>query len=87
MRNLANLRDNVWELVPRPINNNVIGILLAIACCLKIKLFLTDVKSAFLNVYLNEEAYVEQPKIFEDSHYTHHVYKLKKALYGLKQAS
>ncbi|KAL0560845.1 hypothetical protein IC582_001259 [Cucumis melo] len=45
-----------------------------------------DVKSAFLNGYLNEEVYVAQPKDFVDSEHPKHVYKLNKALYGLKQA-
>jgi hypothetical protein len=45
-----------------------------------------DVKSVFLNGYINEEVYVEQPPSFKDDKKPNHVYKLKKALYGLKQA-
>ena len=43
-----------------------------------------DVKSVFLNGYINEEVYIEQPPSFEDDKKPNHVYKLKKALYGLK---
>ena len=63
-----------------------IRLLLGVACILKFKLYQMDVKSAFLNGYLNEEAYVEQPKGFVDPTHPDHVYRLKKALYGLKQA-
>ena len=129
------IRNDVWELVPRPQGFNVIGtkwifknkfdehgtiirnklrlvaqgytqveevdfdetfvhvarlesiqILLAIACHLNFKLYQMDVKSAFLNVMLQEEVYVEQPKGFVDPYKPNDVYKLKRALYGLKQA-
>jgi hypothetical protein len=46
-----------------------------------------DVKSAFLNGYINKEVYVKQPPSFEDDKKFNHVYKLKKALYSLKQVS
>ena len=45
-----------------------------------------NVKTTFLNGYLKEEVYVEQPPGFADSQFLNHVYKLDKALYGLKQA-
>jgi hypothetical protein len=128
-------RNQVWELVERPKNYNMIGtkwvfrnkldqdgmvvrnkarlvaqgytqvegldfgetyapvarleairILLAYACAHNIKLYQIDVKSAFLNGYINELVYVEQPPGFEDDKKLDHVNKLKKALFGLKQA-
>ncbi|GKC97555.1 retrovirus-related pol polyprotein from transposon TNT 1-94 [Tanacetum coccineum] len=45
-----------------------------------------DVKSAFLNGFINEEVYVTQPPGFINFEKSNNVYKLKKALYGLKQA-
>ena len=63
-----------------------IQILMSIACTMNFKLYQMDVKCAFLNGYLNEEVFVEQPKGFEDPHFLDHVLRLKKAIYGLKQA-
>ncbi|GJS68337.1 retrovirus-related pol polyprotein from transposon TNT 1-94 [Tanacetum coccineum] len=62
-----------------------IRIFLAYACALDFKLFQMNVKSAFLNGFINEEVYVAQPPGFIDFAKPNHVYKLKKALYGLKQ--
>jgi len=63
-----------------------IRILLAYACFNKFKLFQMDVKSAFLNGFINEEVYVKQPPGFENPSCPDYVFKLSKALYGLKQA-
>ena len=63
-----------------------IRILLSIACIMDFKLYQMDVKCVFLNGFLNEEVFVEQPKGFQDPHFSDHVLRLKKALYGLKQA-
>uniref|UniRef100_A0A151UDE9 Copia protein n=1 Tax=Cajanus cajan TaxID=3821 RepID=A0A151UDE9_CAJCA len=63
-----------------------IRLLLAYASIMNFKLYQMDVKSAFLNGFIQEEVYVEQPPGFVDFRYPNHVYKVKKALYGLKQA-
>jgi hypothetical protein len=45
-----------------------------------------DVKSSFLNGFLEEEVYVDQPPGFDVQEQPIKVYQLKKALYGLYQA-
>jgi len=50
------------------------------------KIYQLDVKSAFLNGFLEEEIYVEQPLGYIEAGNEGKVYKLKKALYGLKQS-
>ncbi|GJY12169.1 retrovirus-related pol polyprotein from transposon TNT 1-94 [Tanacetum coccineum] len=61
-------------------------ILLAIACSNDFKLYQMDIKSAFLNGFINEEVYFAQPLGFIDFEKPNYVYKLKKALYDLKKA-
>nr|GEY90984.1 retrovirus-related Pol polyprotein from transposon TNT 1-94 [Tanacetum cinerariifolium] len=63
-----------------------IRILLAYACAHDFKLYQIDVKSSFLNGFINDEVCVAQPHGFVDFKKLNHVFKLKKAFYGLKQA-
>ncbi|WVZ84368.1 LOW QUALITY PROTEIN: hypothetical protein U9M48_031407, partial [Paspalum notatum var. saurae] len=63
-----------------------IRIFLAFAASKDFKLQQMDVKSAFLNGFIEEELYVRQPPGFESARFSDRVYKLRKALYGLKQA-
>jgi hypothetical protein len=63
-----------------------IRILLAYASHHEMKLYKMDVKRVFLNGFINELVYVDQPPRFEDPRYPNHIYRLSKALYGLKQA-
>ncbi|KAH9715667.1 hypothetical protein KPL71_021147 [Citrus sinensis] len=52
----------------------------------KWKIFQMDVKSAFLNGFLEEEVYIEQPLGYLVKGHEDKVLRLKKSLYGLKQA-
>ncbi|KAL0324814.1 UNVERIFIED_CONTAM: Retrovirus-related Pol polyprotein from transposon RE2 [Sesamum radiatum] len=65
---------------------DTIRALIAIAANKKWKIYQMDVKSAFLNSYIDEEIYVEQPQGFIAKGSEEKVLRLKKALYGLKQA-
>ncbi|GKF03940.1 retrovirus-related pol polyprotein from transposon TNT 1-94, partial [Tanacetum coccineum] len=63
-----------------------VRIFVAYAAHKNFPIFQMDVKTAFLNGLLKEEAFVQQPDGFVDPDFPNHVYRLKKALYGLKQA-
>ncbi|KAG8475459.1 hypothetical protein CXB51_032225 [Gossypium anomalum] len=65
---------------------DTIRLLIALAAQKQWKIHQLDVKSAFLNGFLEEEIYIDQPQGFVVSGKEQMVYKLKKALYGLKQA-
>nr|GEU94550.1 retrovirus-related Pol polyprotein from transposon TNT 1-94 [Tanacetum cinerariifolium] len=64
---------------------DAVQIFLAFATHINMIVYQMDVKTAFLNDILREEAYVSQPDGFVDKDNPNHVYKIKKALYGLKQ--
>ena len=55
-----------------------IRMLMAFAYFKNFKLFPMDVKSAFLNGFINEEVYVEQPPGFENPHFPNHVFNFQK---------
>ena len=64
-----------------------IRIILAIAAFHDYEIWQMDVKTAFLNGYLEEELYMIQPEGFIDPKHPRKVCKLKRSIYGLKQAS
>jgi hypothetical protein len=65
---------------------DTIRMLLAVAAHNGWKIFQLDVQSAFLDGFLDEEIFVEQPEGYAVKGQEDKVYLLKKALYGLKQA-
>ncbi|KAI9173958.1 hypothetical protein LWI28_009353 [Acer negundo] len=63
-----------------------IRLLISLAAQKSWKIYQLDVKLAFLNGFLEEEIYVEQPPGYVKKGKEDKVCRLKKALYGLKQA-
>ncbi|GJZ84450.1 retrotransposon protein, putative, ty1-copia subclass [Tanacetum coccineum] len=100
---MKSMKDNkVWELVDLPPDGKTdhleiiaipvadiraIRILIAIVAFYDYEIWQMDVKTAFLNGYLIEEVYMEQPEGFVSQKYPNRVCKLKRSIYGLKQAS
>ncbi|GJX47887.1 retrotransposon protein, putative, ty1-copia subclass [Tanacetum coccineum] len=64
-----------------------IRILIAIAAFYDYEIWQMDVKTAFLNGYLDEDIYMVQPEGFVDPKHPRKVCKLQRSIYGLKQAS
>ena len=62
-----------------------IRILLAIAAHYNYEIWQMDVKTAFLNGNLEEEAYMMQPEGFVSKNCLDKVCRLLKSIYGLKQ--
>nr|GEX35147.1 retrovirus-related Pol polyprotein from transposon TNT 1-94 [Tanacetum cinerariifolium] len=64
-----------------------IRILISIAAFYDYEIWQMDVKTAFLNGYIDEDIYMVQPKGFVDHNHPRKVCKLQRSIYGLKQAS
>ncbi|GJV95913.1 retrotransposon protein, putative, ty1-copia subclass [Tanacetum coccineum] len=64
-----------------------IRILISIAAFYDYEIWQMNVKTAFLNGYLDEDIYMVQPKGFVDPNHPRKVCKLQRYIYGLKQAS
>ena len=64
-----------------------IRILIAIAAYYDYEIWQMDVKTAFLNGYLDEDIYMKQPEGYVNPEFPNRVCKLNKSIYGLKQAS
>ncbi|GJT97708.1 retrotransposon protein, putative, ty1-copia subclass [Tanacetum coccineum] len=64
-----------------------IRILISIAAFYDYEIWQMDVKTAFLNGYLDEDIYMVQHEGFVDLNHPRKVCKLQRSIYGLKQAS
>nr|GEU63700.1 hypothetical protein [Tanacetum cinerariifolium] len=64
-----------------------IRILISIAAFYDYEICKIDVKTTFLNGYLDEDTYMVQPKGFIDPNHPSKVCKLQRSIYGLNQAS
>src|ERR1044072_9535549 len=62
-------------------------IIMALVAHYVLELYQMDVKTVFLNGYLKEEVYMDQPEGFPIEGKGYMVCKLKKSIYGLKQVS
>ncbi|GJY43164.1 retrotransposon protein, putative, ty1-copia subclass [Tanacetum coccineum] len=86
---IQSMKDNqVWRMVDLPPNDNrAIRILIAIAAFDDYEIWQIDVKTSFLNSYLDDDIYMVQRKGFIDPKHPRKVCKLQRSIYGLKQAS
>ncbi|GKF78345.1 retrotransposon protein, putative, ty1-copia subclass, partial [Tanacetum coccineum] len=87
---MQSMRDNeVWELVDLPPNSKTVGHkwLFKKKTGMDGAIWQMDVKTAFLNGYLNEEVHIEQPEGFVNQKLPNRECKLKRSIYGLNQAS
>ncbi|GJT03735.1 retrotransposon protein, putative, ty1-copia subclass [Tanacetum coccineum] len=66
------------------VDNRVIRILIAITVFYDYEIWHRDIKTVFLDGYLNEDIYIMQPEGFVDPNYLRKVCKFQRSIYGLK---
>ncbi|GKF63696.1 retrotransposon protein, putative, ty1-copia subclass [Tanacetum coccineum] len=91
---IQSMMDNmVWVVVDLPpgfkkkTDMDAIRILISIAAYYDYDIWQMDVKTSFLNGYLDEDIYMVQPEGFVHPNHPRKVCKLQRSIYGLKQAS
>lgn len=67
--------DETYAIVPRL---EAMNLSLSLSCTMGFKLFQMNANSAFLNSYIKDKVFVEQPLGFENSSFLNHVFKLKR---------
>ncbi|GKC80949.1 retrotransposon protein, putative, ty1-copia subclass, partial [Tanacetum coccineum] len=75
------------ETLSHVVDIRAIRILIAIAAFYDYEIWQMNVKTAFLNGYLDEDIYMVQPEGFVDPNNPKKVCKFQRSIYGLKQAS
>ncbi|GJX53915.1 retrotransposon protein, putative, ty1-copia subclass [Tanacetum coccineum] len=83
----STLRVDMEETFSPVADIRAIRILISIAAYYDYEIWQMDVKTAFLNGYLDEDIYMVQPEGFVDPNHPRKVCKLQRSIYGLKQAS
>nr|GEV73211.1 hypothetical protein [Tanacetum cinerariifolium] len=95
---MKSMKDNeVWDLVELPPNGKTVGskwlfkkktdmdgAVYTSKARLDYEIWQIDVKTVFLNGYLSEEVYMEQPEGFVNPKYPNRVCKIKRSIYELK---
>lgn len=69
------------------VRHSTLRLMIALAVKLGLRIDHLDIKTAFLNGYLNETVYMEQPEGFIKKGNEQKICKLYRAIYGLKQSS
>ncbi|GKE53467.1 retrotransposon protein, putative, ty1-copia subclass, partial [Tanacetum coccineum] len=86
-KTIGRLYSTLWGTFSPVADIRAIRILISIAAYYDYEIWQMDVKTVFLNGYLDEDIYMVQPEGFVDPNHPRRVCKLQRSIYGLKQAS